>query len=231
MKKWEEIPECMRNKQVREYYDILVKKRGYLILRRIFEFITSAVLLVLLSPVFLILIIAIKLDSPGPVFFRQIRVTQYGRMFRILKFRTMINNSDKTESLLTVSGCSRITKVGRIIRKYRLDELSQLIDVFLGNMSFVGTRPEVPKYVSSYTPEMLATLLLPAGITSEASIRYKDEDKLLASSDDVENFYVEHVLPAKVTYHLKDIKQMSFRHDLSIIFRTLFTLHKNDHPK
>ena len=174
LRKWEELPSEMQTPEVRKYYDILKKKKFSLFLKRLFDVTVSFILLVLFSPVFLILAIAIKLDSKGPVFYRQTRVTQYGKEFRIFKFRSMVTDADKG-SLLTVGGDSRVTKTGRFIRKYKLDELSQLIDVFRGTMTFVGTRPEVPKYVEKYTPEMMATLLLPAGITSEASIYYKDE--------------------------------------------------------
>ena len=176
----------MKVPQVRKYYDILQKKRLSLAVKRAFDIVASAVMLLLFSPVFLILAVAIKKDSEGPVFFRQERVTRYGKHFRIFKFRTMVNNADKIGSQVTVGNDSRITRVGHIIRKFRLDEICQLIDVFRGTMSFVGTRPEVPKYVEKYTPEMKATLLLPAGVTSQASICYKDEDKLLENAQDVD---------------------------------------------
>ena len=161
--KWEALPAAMQTPQVREYYDILSKKRGSLLCKRLFDIGVSAVMLVLLSPVFLVLAVVIKLDSPGPVFYRQVRLTQYGKPFRIFKFRTMVQGADKG-SQVTVGGDSRITRVGRVIRKCRLDEIGQLLDVFRGTMTFVGTRPEVPKYAASYTPEMMATFLLPAGL-------------------------------------------------------------------
>ena len=172
LKKWEELPENLRTDAVRPYYDLLARRRGSLALKRCFDVVVSAMMLLVLAPVFLVLAIAIKLDSPGPVFYRQVRVTQYGREFRIFKFRSMVSDADKRGSLVTVSGDSRITRVGHFIRNCRLDELCQLIDIFRGTMTFVGTRPEVPKYVAAYTPEMMATLLLPAGVTSEASILY-----------------------------------------------------------
>lgn len=179
LRKWEDLPQEMQTEEVRPYYDLLRRKQGSLLCKRLFDILASLVLLVLLSPVFLVLAIAIKLDSHGPVFYRQVRVTQYGREFRIFKFRTMVQNADRIGSQVTVSGDSRITRVGKVIRSCRLDEIGQLLNVLGGSMSFVGTRPEVPKYVARYTPEMMATLLLPAGVTSEASIRYKDEAELL----------------------------------------------------
>ncbi len=224
MKKWEALPEQLRTEAVRPYYDALCKKRLSLAAKRLFDIVVSLVLLVVLSPLFLILALAIKLESPGPVFYRQRRVTRYGREFRIFKFRTMVNGADKKGTLVTVSGDSRITRVGRIIRSCRLDEISQLIDVLRGTMSFVGTRPEVPKYVEAYTPEMLATLLLPAGITSEASIRYKDEDRLLKDAQDVDAVYITQILPGKMRYNLDSLLHFSFWGDIATMFRTVFAV-------
>ena len=218
---WDQLPEEMRTDEVRPYYDSLARKRGQLFLKRVFDVVLSLVLLVVLSPVFLILAIAIKVDSPGPVFFRQERVTQYGKTFRIFKFRTMCDKADKMGSAVTVDGDSRVTRVGNVIRKYRLDEISQLIDVLRGTMSFVGTRPEVPKYVAAYTSEMRATLLLPAGVTSTASIEFKDEADLLSAADDVDKTYVNRVLPAKMTYNLQDIVEFSLFHDAAGMLSTV----------
>lgn len=218
---WDQLPEEMRTDEVRPYYDSLARKRGQLFLKRVFDVVLSLVLLVVLSPVFLILAIAIKVDSPGPVFFRQERVTQYGKAFRIFKFRTMCDKADKMGSAVTVDGDSRVTRVGNVIRKYRLDEISQLIDVLRGTMSFVGTRPEVPKYVAAYTSEMRATLLLPAGVTSTASIEFKDEADLLSAADDVDKTYVSKVLPAKMTYNLQDIVEFSLIHDAAGMLSTV----------
>ena len=181
----------------------------------------ALVLLVLLSPVFLVLAIAIKLDSHGPVFYRQVRGTQYGRGFRIFKFRTMVQNADRIGSQVTVSGDSRITRVGKVIRSCRLDEIGQLLNVLGGSMSFVGTRPEVPKYVARYTPEMMATLLLPAGVTSEASIRYKDEAELLDKAEDVDETYVQQVLPGKMAYNLASIRRFGLGQELLTMLRTV----------
>lgn len=218
---WDELPEDMRTAEVRPYYEALSKKRGQLVVKRIFDVVFSALLLVVLSPVFLILAIAIKVDSPGPVFFRQERVTQYGKTFRIFKFRTMCDKADAMGSAVTTSGDARITRVGAKIRDYRLDEISQLLDVFRGTMSFVGTRPEVPKYVTAYTPEMRATLLLPAGVTSSASIEFKDEADLLSVADDVDKTYVNRVLPAKMAYNLRDIMEFSLIHDAAGMLSTV----------
>ena len=224
LKKWGDLPDNLRTDAVRPYYDLLAKRRGSLLIKRIFDVVVSALMLLILSPVFLVLAIAIKLDSPGPVFYRQVRVTQYGKQFRIFKFRSMVSDADKRGSLVTVSGDSRITRVGHVIRNCRLDELCQLIDIFRGTMTFVGTRPEVPKYVAAYTPEMMATLLLPAGVTSEASILYKDEAELLDAADDVDAVYVRDVLPGKMKYNLDALKNFSFFSDIATMFRTVFAV-------
>ena len=224
LKKWEDLPDFLRTDAVRPYYDALARRRGSLLLKRIFDVVISALMLVVLCPVFLALAIAIKLDSPGPVFYRQVRVTQYGQKFRIFKFRSMVSDADKRGTLVTVSGDSRITRVGKFIRKCRLDELCQLIDVFRGTMTFVGTRPEVPKYVAAYTPEMMATLLLPAGVTSQASILYKDEAELLDAADDVDAVYIRDVLPGKMKYNLDALKNFSFFSDIATMFRTVFAV-------
>lgn len=225
---WEQLPAEMQTDAVRPYYDALRKKQGSLLLKRIFDVTVSAVMLLVLLPVFLVLAVAIKLDSPGPVFYRQVRVTQYGKQFRIFKFRSMVQNADKG-SLVTVGADSRITRVGKLIRKCRLDEICQLIDILRGTMTFVGTRPEVPKYVDSYTPEMLATLLLPAGVTSLASILYKDEDLLLQNAEDVDRTYIEQVLPGKMRYNLQEIKNFSFFSNIKVMFMTVFAVLGKDY--
>ena len=224
LRKWEALPENMRTDAVRPYYELLEKKQGALLLKRVFDVAVSAVMLLILSPLFLLLAIAIKLDSPGPVFYRQVRVTQYGETFRIFKFRSMVSNADKIGTQVTVGNDSRITRVGKLVRKCRLDEICQLIDIFRGTMTFVGTRPEVPKYVAEYTPEMMATLLLPAGVTSLASICYKDEDELLAGAENVDKTYVEQVLPGKMKYNLDAIKKFSFFGDIKVMFMTVFAV-------
>ncbi len=223
LKKWESLPEELRIPEVREYYDILSRKRTALFFKRVFDIAVSAVMLLVLSPFFLVLAAAIKLDSPGPVFYRQVRVTQYNEKFRIFKFRSMVQNADRGAQV-TVSGDMRVTRVGRIVRKCRLDEVSQLIDVLRGKMTFVGTRPEVPKFTEQYTPEMMATLLLPAGVTSLASIYYKDEAELLDSAENADETYVNKVLPDKMHYNLKAIKDFSFWGDIKIMFMTVFAV-------
>lgn len=221
LRKWEELPAFMQTPEVRPYWEILDKKRGQLALKRAFDVTAGTVLLLLLSPSMAVIAVMIKKDSEGPVFYRQERVTTYGRHFRIHKFRTMVSNADKIGSAVTVGNDSRITKVGAKLRGLRLDELPQVIDVIKGDMSFVGTRPEAVKYVEKYEPVYNATLLMPAGITSEASIRYKDEDKLLSAADDVDRVYMEKVLPDKMAWNLKSIKEFSFAGDIMTMFRTV----------
>lgn len=221
LKKWDDLPEFMKCDEVKVYYDILSRKKGSLVLKRIFDIVVGVILLILLSISMLIIAVMIKMDSKGPVFYRQERVTRYGKKFRIHKFRTMVNNADKIGSSVTVGGDLRITRVGSRIRDYRLDELPQVFDVLKGNMSFVGTRPEATKYVEKYSNEMLATLLLPAGITSEASIRYKDEAKLLDAADDVDYVYVETVLPEKMKYNLESIRKFNFVSDIITMLWTV----------
>ncbi len=221
LKKWDMLPAFMQTESVREYYDILSHKKISLVVKRLFDIVASFVLLIILSPFMLTIALLIKADSHGPVFFRQERVTQYGRTFRIFKFRTMVDGADRKGSLVTVGNDSRITRMGQLLRKIRLDELPQLINVLTGDMTFVGTRPEVRKYVEAYTDEMNATLLLPAGITSRASIRYKDEDELLDGADDVDKVYTQEVLPGKMAYNLESIKGFSCISELATMFETV----------
>lgn len=224
LREWEQLPPQMQNAAVKEYYEILRGKRGSLALKRGFDIFASVLLILLTSPVFLVLAVWIKRDSPGPVFYRQERITQYGKPFRIFKFRTMRVDADKTGALVTTKGDTRITRVGRKIRSTRLDELPQLFNVFSGNMSFVGTRPEVRKYVDTYTEQMWATLLLPAGITSEASILYKDESELLDGAEDPDAVYIGQVLPDKMRYNLYAIRHFSFWFEIRTMFRTVFAV-------
>lgn len=224
LKDWEELPKQMRTDAVRPYYDTIRTHAVGLAAKRLFDVIASLVLLAVLLPVFALLAIAIKLDSPGPVFFRQVRVTQYGKTFRIFKFRTMVQNADKMGAQVTAGADPRITRVGRFIRACRLDEICQLLNVLRGEMTFVGTRPEVPRFVEAYTPEMWATLLLPAGITSEASIRYKNEAQLLSQAQNVDEVYVRQVLPDKMKYNLYAIRNFSFWFEICTMFRTLFAV-------
>ena len=221
MCKWNELPENMQTEEVRPYYDLLKKRTASLILKRVFDIVFSALLLMVIWPLFIIIAVAIKVDSKGPVFYRQTRITQYGKEFRIFKFRTMVTGADKIGTLVTVDNDSRITKVGAFLRKSKLDELGQLLDVFRGTMSFIGTRPEVPKYVDEYTPEMMATLLLPAGVTSLTSIFYCGEAEMLANSVEPDKTYINEILPNKMQWNLKGIKDFSFLSDIKIILMTI----------
>ena len=212
--------------EVRKYYDILKRHRVSLLLKRIFDIIVAGLLIVVLSPVMIILSIMIKADSKGPVFFRQVRVTRYGRPFRIFKFRTMVDHADEIGTQVTTKGDARVTKIGKRLRGCRLDELPQLFNILTGDMSFVGTRPEVPKYVEHYTNVMKATLLLPAGVTSMTSIEYKDEERLLESADDADDVYIKTILPEKMKYNLESIKKFSFIQDIKTMAATVIAVIK-----
>lgn len=224
LKNWNELPEYMRTNEVRPYYDLLQRKKLSLFFKRVFDIVVSLIMIILCSPILLIISILIVKDSKGGVFYRQERVTQYGRVFRIFKFRTMVQNADQIGTQVTVSNDSRITKIGSKLRNCRLDELPQLFNIFLGDMTFVGTRPESIHYVKSYTNEMYATLLLPAGVTSEASIEYKDEADLLDQADDVDSVYINEVLPEKMKYNLNSIKEFSFFKEIATMFRTVLAV-------
>lgn len=221
MKSFDKLPKQFQCEEVKYYYDILSKKTGSLVLKRITDLIFAVMLLVVLIIPIIIIAVAVKATSKGPVFYRQVRVTTYGKNFKILKFRTMVENADKIGSLVTTDSDSRVTKVGRFLRKYRLDELPQIFNVLSGSMSVVGTRPEVPKYVEQYKPEYFATLLIPAGITSLASIMYKDEEKLLSSEQDVDKVYIEKILPEKMKYNLQYTENFGFRSDLKLMLKTV----------
>lgn len=224
LKKWEDLPDFMKCDEVKQYYRILEKRKFSLILKRAFDLVAGTIMIIILAIPMAIIAVWIKMDSKGPVFYRQERITAYGKHFKIHKFRTMVSNADKIGTAVTVGNDSRITKVGAKLRDYRLDEFPQVFDVLSGNMSFVGTRPEAVKYVEKYKPEYLATLLLPAGITSEASIRYKDEAELLDAAEDVDRVYVEDVLPGKMKYNLQAIKKFSFFGEIATMFRTVFAV-------
>lgn len=221
MKKWDSLPDVMKTDEVKPYYLALKKKTGSLIVKRLFDITVSLILLILLSPVFLVISIMIKTDSKGPVMFRQVRVTQYGKTFRIFKFRTMVTDAEKLGTQVTVDNDSRITKTGNRLRKCRLDEIPQLLNILKGEMSFVGTRPEVEKYVNCYTPEMIATLLLPAGVTSTASIAYKDEDRLLKDAVSPDDVYVKQIMPEKMKYNLEYLRNFGFFYDIRVMIRTV----------
>lgn len=224
MLSFEKLPKEFQNKEVKKYYEIVKKKTLSRILKRCFDILISSIMLIFLIIPIIIIAILIKFDSGGTVFYRQERITTYGRKFRIFKFRTMVSNADKIGTLVTVKSDSRITRVGHFLRKYRLDEIPQIFNVLLGDMSFVGTRPEVEKYVLKYEDYMYATLLLPAGITSVASLNYKDEDEIISKYVDegksVDEVYVKYILPDKMKYNLAYIEKFSFLYDLKIMFNT-----------
>ncbi|MGT2686386.1 sugar transferase [Streptococcus porcinus] len=208
----------------------LSKRKKDLLLKLIFDKVVALFMLILLSPIFFILGIMIKLEDKGPVFYRQERVTKNGKIFKIYKFRTMIINADKVGSLVTTENDSRITKIGSVIRKYRLDEIPQLLNVIEGDMSFVGARPEVLKYVLNYTDEMKVSLLLPAGVTSRSSIEFKDEEILIKKYTEsgltVDQAYVEKILPIKMQRNIEYVYNFNFFDDLKIMVSTFINVIK-----
>lgn len=221
---FEKLPAEFKNDEVRRYYDILCKKRSSLVFKRIVDIVFSFFLIIILLIPMLVIALCIRLDSRGPVLYKQERVTTYGRKFKILKFRSMTVDADQKGALITQENDNRITKVGKFLRKLRLDELPQIFHVLSGKMTIVGTRPEVTKYVDRYSPAMYATLLMPAGVTSYASIKYKDEDRIIGEINDpkkVDDIYVEKILPEKMKYNLSYIEDFSFKRDISLIFETV----------
>ena len=228
LKKWEELPDYMRNEHVRKHYNILSKNKISLFVKRVLDIILAYILFLVFSPILAVISIAIKIDSKGPVIFCQTRITQYGRRFKIFKFRTMIENAENEGTQITKKDDKRITRIGKYLRKYRIDEIPQLINIIKGDMSFVGTRPEVVKYVQEYNDEMMATLLLPAGVTSKTSIMYKDEDFLLANAEDVDGKYINDVLPEKMKLNIDYLDKFSIFNDIIIIFSTVVNVMKKD---
>lgn len=224
MKKWDDLPNELKNEAVRPYYERIKRKWFSRFWKRVFDIVVSFLLILILSPLFLILSLVVACGSKGPIFFVQERVTTYGKHFGILKFRTMVNNAEDMGPQITTNDDKRITKAGRFLRKSRLDEIPQLFNVFAGQMSFVGTRPEVPYYVEKYQPEWYATLLMPAGVTAEASIRFQDEEQLLTDPQDIEKEYLEKVLPEKMKYDLAYLKQFNVFFDIHLMFKTFFSL-------
>ena len=221
MRKWNELPQDMQVEEIKKYYEILQKHKMGMRAKRFFDILVSIFLIVLTCPVLLLLSILIKIDSKGPVIFRQVRITTYGKKFRICKFRTIVNNAEQLGTQVTTKGDSRVTRMGKLLRGSRLDELPQLFNILAGDMTFVGTRPEVEKYVNQYTNEMKATLLLPAGVTSRASIEYKDEEKLLENAENADEVYIDKVLPEKMKYNLQAIEKFSFWEDIKTMFATV----------
>ncbi len=230
LKKWEDLPEEVKNEKTREYYEVLRGKLLALYIKRALDFLMSFILIIVLLPVMIIIAIMIKLDSRGPIIFKQARITKYGREFKIYKYRTMTINDSTSDSQITLLNDSRITKLGEKLRKYRLDELPQLLNILVGDMSFVGTRPEVPKYTAEYTPEMKATLLMSAGVTSTASILFKDEDKIIDAGikdgKSVDEIYIKEILPKKMNINLNSIKHFSIMEDIKILFNTVLAVIK-----
>lgn len=228
LRRWNELPGVMRTREVRKYYNIIKKRQMSLKIKRLFDIVVASIMLMFLAVPMLVIAVCIKLDSRGPVFFRQERVTQYGRIFRIYKFRTMVVDAPKLGASVTVDNDDRITRVGKVLRKIRADEFPQVFNIINGDMTLVGTRPEVPEYVKKYTKEMYATLLLPAGLTSRTSIAYKDEDKILAGAADPDEAYVKEVLPAKMKYNLEALKKFGFMEDCRVLWDTFTSVTGND---
>lgn len=224
--KWEELPQWMQSEEVRKYYNILKKRKEALFFKRVFDVVMSLILIIILSPLLLTIYLIIKLGSSGGAVFKQKRITAYGKGFNIFKFRTMVTDAEKLGSQVTLKEDPRITKCGKWLRKSRLDELPQLFNILVGDLSFVGIRPEVPRYVERYTPEMMATLLIPAGVTSITSILYKNESKLLENSVDPDSIYVNEILPEKMKYNLEYIKDFGFLYDLKIMIKTVLAVIK-----
>ncbi len=218
---WEKLPKPIRNNDVKPFYDILAKKKIQLLVKRIFDLVVASFMVVCLSPLLLIIALLIKIDSKGSVFFRQTRVTANCKLFRIFKFRTMCENAEQFGTQVTTHNDMRVTRIGHFLRKYRLDEIPQLFNIISGDMTFVGTRPEVVKYVNAYTPVMYATLLLQAGVTSLCSIKYKNEEDLLKNTDNVDNTYINEILPQKMIYNLESIKHFSIFEDIKLMIRTV----------
>ena len=218
LRKWNELPKFMRTREVRKYYNIVNKRRASLMVKRLFDIVVASIMLAVLALPMLIIAILIKCDSRGPVFFRQERVTQYGRIFKIYKFRTMVVNANELGASVTVDNDRRITRMGKLLRKIRADEFPQLFNILAGDMTLVGTRPEVPEYVKQYSKEMYATLLLPAGLTSRTSIA--DEDKILGNAANPDKAYVEEVLPAKMKYNLEALRKFGFAEDCRVLWDT-----------
>ena len=206
---------------------VLEKRKVHLALKRLMDVVISGGALLVIWPVLLLIALAIRIDDPGPVFYRQVRVGKDGKEFRIYKFRTMVVDADKKGLAITVGRDNRITRVGRILRKTKLDELAQLINVFTGEMSFVGPRPEVPKYVNLYTPYQRQVLLVRPGITDYASIAYRNENDLLEGAEDPERMYIETIMPDKIELNMKYLHEISPLADIRLIISTIIAVIKD----
>ena len=206
--------------------EILNRRKFQLIIKRGFDIVVSFIGLLILLPIFLIVAIIIKLDSKGPIFFRQVRVGKNGKEFKIFKFRTMVVDAEEKGMQITVDGDSRITKPGNFLRRSKIDELPQLINVLIGDMSFVGPRPEVPKYVAMYDENQRSILKIRPGITDIASIEYRDENSILAQSKNPEEAYINEIMPRKIELNFKYIENMSVIYDIKLIIETIFKVIK-----
>ena len=215
-----------KNEKPMDIAEVLARRRPQRIAKRAMDILLSAAALAVLWPLLLLIALAVVLDDPGPVFYRQVRIGKDGKPFRIFKFRTMVTDADKKGLAITVGHDSRITRVGAILRKTKLDELAQLLNVLFGQMSFVGPRPEVPKYVDMYTPYQRQVLLVRPGITDYASIAYRNENDLLAGADDPERMYIEQIMPDKIELNMKYLREISPLADIRLIFKTLVAVIK-----
>ena len=211
----------MNENQPLEIEALLKTRKTQLALKRAMDVLVSGGALLVIWPVLLLIALAIKIDDPGPVFYRQVRVGRGGKPFRIFKFRTMVVDADKKGLSITVGQDKRITRMGALLRKTKLDELAQLLNVFTGDMSFVGPRPEVQRYVDLYTPYQRQVLLVRPGITDYASIAYRNENDLLAGANDPERMYIEEIMPAKIELNMKYLREISPIADLRLIFGTI----------
>ena len=221
IRKWDELPKWMQIPEVEKYYAYLEKKRFSLRIKRLFDIFLSLILLLVLSPLLILISILVVIDSRGGAFFRQKRVTAYGKVFMIHKFRTMKKGAESEGSILARDFDDRITRTGRVLRKYRLDELPQLIDVLRGDMSFVGPRPQSVRFVKHFSREARAVFLLPAGITSETTLQYMDEGKLLKDAVDIDEAYIRDILPEKMSIQLDEMMHFSLLHDLKAMLHTI----------
>ena len=215
-----------KNDRLMDIADVLARRKPQLIAKRAMDIVLSACALAILWPLLLLIALAIWIDDPGPVFYRQVRVGRNGKTFRIFKFRSMVMDADKKGLAITVGRDSRITRVGTVLRKTKLDELAQLLNVLFGQMSFVGPRPEVPKYVELYTPYQRQVLLVRPGITDYASIAYRNENDLLAGAPNPETMYIEQIMPDKIELNMKYLREISPLADIRLILKTIVAVIK-----
>lgn len=218
---FDELPQSMQNDEVKRYHDILLTKKHTLWLKQVIDFLVCGIVFIITLPFFILFALLIKLTSKGPVFFRQERVGRNAKTFHILKFRTMVKDADRVGIQLTTGDDSRITSFGKFLRKINMDEMPQLLNVLKGDMSIIGTRPEVRRYVDIYSDEMMATLLIKPGMVSLASVKYKNESQLLSTASDPQSVYIEQILPDKMRYNLEYFTRISIKEDFSILKKTI----------